>query len=106
MSKGRTIALNLYDEHIELLDRLARRQGSRSKAVQRLLEEARRREVYRELDEAYQEYLKAGGEDVNRALTDEMLPAASWPEEWMEEEKRGRKRTDRKDRKARRDLSP
>ncbi len=106
MSKGHTIALSLYDEHIEVLDQLAKRQGSRSGAVQRLLEEARRDEIYRELDEAYQEYLKAGGEDedTERKLSEEMLSVASWPKEWVEGEPSGkgrRKRPHRKDGKAR-----
>lgn len=51
--KGRRIVLSLHDEHIEVLDHLARRQGSRSGAVQRLLEEVKPREIYRKLDEAY-----------------------------------------------------
>ena len=100
MSKGQTIALNLYDEHIEVLDQLAKRQGSRSGAVQRLLEEAKRTEIYRELDEAYQEYRNAGGEKMDHQLAEEMQSAASWPEEWHERGTGGRKHTRGKGRKA------
>ncbi len=101
MGKGHTIALNLYDEHIEVLDRLAKRQGSRSGAVQRLLEEAKRQETYRELDEAYREYLKSGDEEAEQDLTGQMFQAASWPEDWLEGEKGGRKRARSRKRKAR-----
>jgi hypothetical protein len=80
MGKGHTIALNLYDEHLEVLDRLAKRQGSRSGAVQRLLEEAKRVEVYRELEEAYLESSRSGGEPAHDSLPEELLPADSRPD--------------------------
>ena len=101
MARGRTIALNLYEEHIRVLDQLARRQGSRSAVVQRLLEEAKRRETYRDLDEAYQEHLKAAGQEADHQLTEELLPAASWPEEWLKGGGSGRRRGLRKGRQAR-----
>ena len=100
MSKGRTIALSLYDEHIEVLDRLAKRQGSRSGAVQRLLEEARRGEIYRELDEAYRERLEGGSLERDRQLTEEMLSLASWPPEWQEGVKGGNRRGRRRRKKG------
>ena len=88
MSKGRTIALNLYDHHLEVLDRLAKKHGSRSAAAQRLLEEESRRQVYEELGQAYEEYLKTpGAMEAERKLTEEMLDVASWPAEW----KKGRR---------------
>ena len=101
MSKGRTIALNLYAEHVQVLDQLANTEGSRSAVVQRLLEEAKRRKTYQELDEAYQEHLKAGGERADHDLTEEMLPAASWPKEWLKGDKDGGRRTRRNNSKTR-----
>ena len=84
--------MNLYEEHIEVLNLLAKRQGSRSAAVQRLLEQAKRDETYRELDEAYRRY--NAGEDTgeDQELTAELLRATSWPEEWLEGSRREGKR--------------
>jgi hypothetical protein len=102
MSKGRTVAFNLYDTHLEVLNRLARRHGSRSAALQRLLEEAKRREIYQELEEAYRESMSMPGSMAEgRRLTQEMLKVTRWPEEWDEEGTRDRKRGRGKIRKAR-----
>lgn len=101
MNHGRTIALNLYDEHIKVLERLAKRHGSRSAAVQRLLEEAARDEIYRELDEAYQQLPAVAGKQKDGELTEELLRAASWPEEWVKGERSERKRRRGKGRKTR-----
>jgi hypothetical protein len=51
-----------------------------------------RREVYRELDEAYEDYLKAGGGEASRALAEELLPAVSWPEEWLRRQAREKRK--------------
>ncbi len=98
MGRGVTIAVNLYAPHIEVLERLARRFGSRSAAVQRLLEEETRREAYRELDQAYRAYFaQPGAAEAERGLTEQMLSIAAWPEEWLQKEgaRGGRKRTKR-----------
>jgi hypothetical protein len=102
MSKGRTVAFNLYDSHLEVLNRLARRHGSRSAALQRLLEEAEVKNIYQELEEAYEEYFSlAGNREADRKLAEELLAVASWPEEWREGGSRARKRGRGKQRKAR-----
>ncbi len=98
MGRGTTIAINLYAPHIEVLERLAKRCGSRSAAVQRLLEEETRREAYRELDEAYRAYFaQPGAAEAERGLTEQMLSIAAWPEEWLQKEdarggRKGKKR--------------
>jgi hypothetical protein len=106
MSKGRTIAVNLYAEQVQVLDQLAKRHGSRSAVVQSLLDEARRRNTYQELDEAYSAYVSADVESSDQALTAELLAAASWPQEWIAGGKEaggkgGRKAARRKGRKTR-----
>ena len=83
MSRGSTIAISLYPAHLDVLSKLAKRHGSRSAAIQRLLEAERRREVYRQLDEAYREYFsQPGAQEADAALTEDLSAIASWPEEW------------------------
>ena len=97
MGKGSTISLHLYETHIEAIDRLAKKYGSRSAAVRRLLEDARKGLVYQELEEAYRECLAVpGSKETERDLTLDMFRAASWPAEWKEGGRGGGKRRGRK----------
>jgi hypothetical protein len=75
------------------MDRLAKRHGSRSAAVRRLLEDASKALVYQDLEDVYRESLAVPGtKEKERDLTIEMLRAAAWPPEWKEGGPGGRKR--------------
>ena len=72
MERGRKISVHLYERHIRILDRLAKRCGTRSAALQHLLDEHR-------LEAAYAEYYaQPGVKEAERALTEEMLAISSW----------------------------
>ena len=91
MARGSTIAISLYPVHLDVLAKLAKRHGSRSAAIQRLLETERRREVYRQLDEAYREYFsQPGAQEAEASLTEELSALESWPEEWETRRKGGK----------------
>ena len=91
MERGKTVSVNLYDSHIRILEKLAQRLGSKSAAMQRLLEEAARREVYLAMESAYEHYhAVVGTAEADRKLTAELLAFASWPEQ-KKEKRRGRK---------------
>jgi len=85
MRKVKTVCISLEPEHVELLEKLARQAGSKSAAVRRLLKEHEERG----LEEAYREYY-SDPKNVRDALelTEAMRSIASWPEEWIGEERR------------------
>ncbi len=85
MRKVKTISVSLEPEYVELLEQLARREGSKSAAVRLLLKEHEEREM----EKAYRDYY-ADPKNVRdaRELTKAMRSIASWPEEWIQEERR------------------
>lgn len=91
MRKVRTISVSLERDYLEILNRLARAEGSKSDAVRRLLKDHQEREW----EQAYREYY-SDPENVrrDRELTEELLSIASWPEEW--DEKPGKRRRKRR----------
>ena len=85
MRKVKTVSVSLEPEYVELLEKIARREGSKSAAVRRLLKEHEERET----EAAYREYYSdPKNVKADLALTRELRSIASWPEEWHEEERR------------------
>ena len=82
MRKVRTISVSLEPEYVRELDRLAKKAGSRSDAIRRLIDELKRKREDEEMDAAYKEYY-SDPKNVRdeMALTEEMNSIAAWPEE-------------------------
>lgn len=96
MRKSAIISVSLEGRHVHLLDELARRAGSRSRALRMLIEEHERAREQREMEEAYRLYFaQPGAREREREITEEMLPLASWPPEYGAKHGRRRKRPKR-----------
>ena len=82
MRRVRTISVSLEPEYVKELDRLAKEVGSKSDAVRRLLDDARRKREEEEMEAAYREYY-ADPRNVreDEKLTREWMSIAAWPKE-------------------------
>lgn len=82
MPKEHLISIRLDAKRLAALDRMARRWGSRSEALRRLLDAFQRGRRLRELEELYRDYY-ADPEAVqkNEELAEEFNAIAQWPEE-------------------------
>jgi hypothetical protein len=88
MRKVRTISVSLEPEYVEILEKLAKEEGSKSAALRKLLWDHRQKEW----EDAYREYYsdpKNVAADI--ALTREMLSIASWPDEDEDEKPTSRR---------------
>ena len=83
------ISISLDRDYADLLERLARRSGSKSQAIRRLLDRYAEEEVQREMEETYKAYY-SDPENVrlHRELTEEMLRLTVLPPEYY---KKGRR---------------
>lgn len=93
MKQVETISVSLEPRYVKILERVAKKAGSRSQALRRLLEDYERAERFEALDRAYREYYsdpRAARESA--AWTQDLMAASSWLHEGSPRRKRGSKR--------------
>ena len=82
MKQVQVISVSLESRYVQLLDRLAKKFGSKSGALRKVLDHYQRLETVREMETAYRDYFADRGAAASeRVLTDEMMALASWPED-------------------------
>ena len=79
MNKSEIVSVSLASDDVVVLDRMARKAGSRSAAVRQLIAIERKTQLEREIEEAYREFYS----DPNRIrenaeLTEDMKLLSSW----------------------------
>ncbi len=93
MKSVRTISVSLEAEHVARLDRMAKKCGSRSEAIRRLLVEHERDCELRRMEQAYREYYAdPANVAADESLTREMQAISSWPGGERKEGKSGQRR--------------
>lgn len=85
-----TVSVSLEPEYVELLRRVARKEGSKSAAVRHLLDRFAREERLQEMEAAYREYYSdPANVKLDRDLTQGLLSIARWPADPGEGGRRG-----------------
>lgn len=84
MKTANALSISLEARYVRVLDRLARKAGSKSAAVRGLLDAYERAEARRDIESAYADYYSdPTANAADRELTLEMLSLTHWPEEWQ-----------------------
>ena len=82
MRTVRTVSVSLERKYVEILERLARRVGSRSGALRQALDLYDRMETLRELESSYRDYfVEPGAAERERTVTKELISVSAWPQE-------------------------
>lgn len=82
MRTVRTVSVSLEQRYVEILERLARRVGSRSGAFRRALDLYDRVDKLRDMESLYRDYFaEPGAAERERTVTEDLLSITVWPQE-------------------------
>lgn len=93
MKTANALSISLETRYVRVLDRIARKAGSKSAAVRTLLDAYERAEAERDIESIYAEYYAdPAARKADRDLTVGMLSLTAWPKEWVSAGETGRGR--------------